>query len=83
MIRGFGQKSEEHTMLGMAAQSSDFISSLWWIAPLASLAALVTAWFLFRWMKGQDPGTQRMQEIAGYVREGAYAYLYAQYRVVG
>jgi len=83
MIRGFGQKTEEHTMLGMAAQSSDFISILWWIAPLASLAALVTAWFLFRWMKGQDPGTQRMQEIAGYVREGAYAYLYAQYRVVG
>jgi K(+)-stimulated pyrophosphate-energized sodium pump len=33
-------------------------------------------------MMGADEGTERMQEIAGYVREGANAYLWQQYKVV-
>jgi K(+)-stimulated pyrophosphate-energized sodium pump len=34
-------------------------------------------------MKKQEEGTDRMKEIAGYVREGAMAYLRRQYTVVG
>jgi K(+)-stimulated pyrophosphate-energized sodium pump len=34
-------------------------------------------------MKKQEEGTARMKEIAGYVREGAMAYLKRQYTVVG
>ena len=34
-------------------------------------------------VKGADQGTKRMQEIAQAVREGANAYLYRQFRVVG
>ncbi len=54
----------------------------WWSAPLAGLVALVMAFFFYRSIIASDPGTPRMQEIAGYVREGAYAYLTRQYKVV-
>jgi K(+)-stimulated pyrophosphate-energized sodium pump len=58
------------------------IPPIWWIAPLASLAALLTAACFHRAMLKADPGTERMREIAGFVREGAMAYLFRQYRVV-
>jgi len=54
----------------------------WWIAPIASIAALVFAWFFYKSMMKADEGTDRMKEIAGYVREGAMAYLFRQYKVV-
>ena len=41
------------------------------------------AWVLFRMMRAAPAGNDRMQEIAQYVREGAFAYLRRQYRVVG
>jgi K(+)-stimulated pyrophosphate-energized sodium pump len=55
----------------------------WWIAPIGSIAALLATIFLFQWMKRKDPGNEQMQEIAGAVREGAFAYLRRQYKVVG
>ena len=50
--------------------------------PAAALIALLFAWYFFRQMKRQDEGTERMKEIARYVREGAMAYLRQQYKVV-
>jgi K(+)-stimulated pyrophosphate-energized sodium pump len=55
----------------------------WWAAPAAGVAALVMAFFFYRSIIAANPGNARMQEIAGYVREGAYAYLRRQYKVVG
>jgi len=55
---------------------------VWWIAPLSSLAALVFAYIFYKQMMGAPKGNQLMEEIASYVREGAYAYLFRQYRVV-
>ncbi|MGL6195377.1 MAG: sodium-translocating pyrophosphatase [Thermoguttaceae bacterium] len=55
-----------------------------WILSLAcSIAALYYAWQFYWQMKASDPGTEKMQAIADAVREGAYAYLYQQYKVVG
>lgn len=34
-------------------------------------------------MMQSDPGSEKSQEIAGYVKEGAMSYLWAQYRIVG
>ncbi|HOU01227.1 MAG: sodium-translocating pyrophosphatase [Bacteroidales bacterium] len=58
------------------------ISSIFWIVPISALCALLFAWIFYRSMKAQEEGTDRMKEIAAYVREGAMAYLKRQYSVV-
>ncbi len=57
--------------------------TLWWSAPFAAILALLMAAVFYQKMVAADEGTDRMKEIAGYVREGAMAYLRRQYRVVG
>jgi len=59
------------------------IFTLFWLLPLAAVVALVFAWLFFKNMMKNSEGTDRMKEIAQYVREGAMAYLRRQYRVVG
>ena len=59
------------------------IPIMWYIAPVSAVVALFFAWYFFNNVKKQNPGTERMQEIAGYVREGAFAYLKQQYKAVG
>ncbi|MFN7813056.1 MAG: sodium-translocating pyrophosphatase, partial [Planctomycetia bacterium] len=49
----------------------------------SSALALFQAWQFFKWMEAQPAGTQKMIDIAGYVRTGADAYLRQQYKVVG
>lgn len=58
------------------------IPLLWFVAPIGAILALVFAMVFFYQVKAHDPGTARMQEIAGYVREGAFAYLRQQYKGV-
>jgi K(+)-stimulated pyrophosphate-energized sodium pump len=55
----------------------------WVLALTASIAALVFARKFFKMMIEADEGTDEMKEIAGHVRDGAYAYLWQQYKVVG
>ena len=55
---------------------------VWAIAFGASILALVQAYLFYKKMMTADAGTPRMIEIAGYVREGANAYLTQQYKVV-
>ena len=59
------------------------IPMVFWLVPIASVVALGMAFFFFRQMMGEDEGTPRMKEIALYVRKGAMAYLWQQYKVVG
>ena len=47
-----------------------------------SILALVFAYIFFKKMMSADEGNERMVEIAGYVRDGANAYLFQQYKVV-
>ena len=56
--------------------------AIFWLVPVASIIALAFAWFFYKQMKKQSEGTDRMKEIAKYVREGAMAYLKQQYKVV-
>ncbi len=58
------------------------VENLFILAPLGSILALVFAFYFFRFMKKQDPGTADMQRIAGYVQQGAMVYLKQQYKVV-
>ncbi|HUS86357.1 MAG TPA: sodium-translocating pyrophosphatase [Bacteroidales bacterium] len=59
------------------------ISSLFWIVPVASVTALLFAWIFFMTLMKKSEGTDKMKEIAQYVREGAMAYIIRQYKVVG
>ena len=59
------------------------IPTVFWLVPIASIVALGMAFFFFRQMMAEDEGTPRMKEIALYVRKGAMAYLWQQYKVVG
>ncbi len=59
------------------------IFGLFWLLPLSAVIALVFGWYFFKKMMKNSEGTDRMKEIAQYVREGAMAYLKSQYRVVG
>jgi K(+)-stimulated pyrophosphate-energized sodium pump len=57
-------------------------SLIWWIAPIGALLALGFAFYFYKKMMEAPEGTEKMIEIARYVREGAYAYLFRQYSVV-
>lgn len=58
------------------------IPPAWWLAPISSVLALVVAFFFYKRMMTDEEGNEKMVTIAGHVREGAYAYLISQYKVV-
>ncbi len=58
------------------------VTSIWWLAPIASFLALGFAVYFYKKMMSASEGTPKMIEIAGYVRDGAMAYLMRQYKVV-
>ncbi len=59
------------------------LSNLFWIVPVASILALLFAWFFFWQVMKESEGTDLMKKIASHVRKGAMAYLKQQYKVVG
>ena len=50
-----------------------------YIIPLAGLLALLFTYLRAQWVARQDPGTDRMKRIAGYITDGAMAFLRAEY----
>src|SRR5579871_4227894 len=50
---------------------------------VVAIAGLYYAWMLVGQVRDSDQGTPRMQDIARAIRDGANAYLYRQFRVVG
>jgi inorganic pyrophosphatase/K(+)-stimulated pyrophosphate-energized sodium pump len=74
-----------------ASEAADAASQVWFFGPYGfwwlvgtggSVLALFQAWQFFKWMEAQPAGSQKMIDIAGYVRTGADAYLKQQYKVV-
>jgi len=55
---------------------------VWFIAPVAAVAALVAAFLISRSVMAHSEGEPDMIEIAAAVRDGAMAYLKRQYKVV-
>ena len=53
-----------------------------YIIPLFGIIALLFALIKAKWVNKQDPGTEKMIEISGYVREGAMAFLKREYKVL-
>ncbi len=57
----------------------DYLS---WVAPAVGAAALLVAFGLANWVGKQPAGNERMREIAGFIQEGAMAFLKREYRTM-
>ena len=70
--------------LFMLAQETTVSSpwTLYWIAPVGAVVALIMAYAFSRGVMAQSEGEPEMIEIAEHVRSGAMAYLKRQYKVV-
>ena len=53
------------------------------LIPLAGAVALAYAFWKTSWVHRQNPGNEKMVEIGRAVREGAMAFLYREYKVIG
>ena len=53
-----------------------------WIAPISAALGLIVAFCLAAWIGKAEEGTDRMKEIAGYIREGAMAFLRREYKTM-
>ena len=53
-----------------------------YFAVIAAVIGLFVAFCLAAWIKKADEGTDRMKEIAGYIREGAMAFLKREYKTM-
>jgi K(+)-stimulated pyrophosphate-energized sodium pump len=53
-----------------------------WFVGLTSLVALLFAFSLVIWILKKPEGTDKMREVASFIREGASGYLKQQYKVV-
>ncbi|MDZ4782824.1 MAG: sodium-translocating pyrophosphatase [Planctomycetia bacterium] len=73
--------AQEVTPVVTASNEQTFVI-VWAFCFIASIVALIQAFRFYKEMMASDEGTPLMIEIAGYVREGANAYLTQQYKVV-
>ncbi len=78
LIGGGAMAAEEPAASG----GSSLPQVLFYVAFLLSLVGLFFAHRFYKEVMGNPEGTDKMKQIAQYVREGAYAYLYAQYKTV-
>ncbi len=53
-----------------------------WMALICAAVGLVTAFGLSSWVSKQDAGNDRMKEISGFIREGAFAFLKREYKTM-
>lgn len=53
-----------------------------YLVPVLGLVGLLVMMFKARWVNKQDAGDDKMQTIAKHIREGALAFLKAEYRVL-
>ena len=52
------------------------------VALISAVIGLLVAFGLASWVIKQDAGNDRMKEIAGYIREGAFAFLKKEYKTM-
>jgi len=58
------------------------IIAAWFIAPATAMLSVLTGFYLLRFVKGQDAGTERMQFVSGAIKQGAQTFLNRMYRTL-
>ena len=56
---------------------------LQYFLPLFGILALLFVFYKNAWVSKQDPGNEKMQSISKSIKEGALAFLNAEYRLLG
>jgi K(+)-stimulated pyrophosphate-energized sodium pump len=56
---------------------------LFYLVPVFGIVALLYTFIQSAWVTKQSAGNDRMKEIAGYIADGAMAFLKAEYKVMG
>jgi len=59
------------------------LDKLIYVAPAAGVLALIYAFWRATWVGKQDAGSEEMRTISGRIREGAMAFLTAEYKYIG
>ncbi len=54
----------------------------WLIAPLSAVISILVGFYIHDYVKKQDKGTEKMQFVAGAIKEGARAFLNRMYRTL-
>ncbi len=55
----------------------------WLIAPISAIVSIIIGLYLYNYVRSKDPGTERMQQIAGYIQEGSRTFLKTEYKYLG
>ena len=58
------------------------MNTLLYLVPLCGVVGLLFAFIRTTWISKQDPGTEDMVRISGYIRKGAMAFLGREYRIL-
>ena len=58
------------------------MESIMYLIPLMGLLALIYSFIKSKWITKQEPGNEKMIEIAGYIRAGAIAFFKTEYKVL-
>ena len=61
---------------------SELLTQMTYVPAVASVIGLIAAVFFYVRVKALDEGNETMKRIAGYIREGAMAFLIAEYKVL-
>ena len=54
----------------------------YYVAPIVGIVALIVAGILASWISKQGTGNERMTELAGFIHEGAMAFLKREYKTM-
>ncbi|MDU0371647.1 sodium-translocating pyrophosphatase [Hymenobacter endophyticus] len=58
------------------------MTNILYVVPALGVLALLYTWLRAGWVSRQDAGDERMRTIAGYIADGAIAFLRAEYKVL-
>ncbi len=59
------------------------MDKLFYLVPVMGVIGLLYTLWKFKWVAGQDAGSDRMKEISNYIAEGAMAFLKAEWKILG